>query len=47
MAFDRANEDRFQTMKKELHQRMIRALDMAAVAQMDQEHLRSQIRHTI
>jgi len=47
MAFDRANEDRFQEMKKELHQRLIRALDMAAVAQMDHEHLRSQIRHTI
>ena len=46
-SFDRANEDRFQEMKKELHQRLIRALDMAAVAQMDHEHLRSQIRHTI
>ena len=46
-SFDRANEDRFQEMKKELHQRLIRAMDMAAVAQMDQEQLKAQIRHTI
>lgn len=44
---DRDTEDKYQRLKKEMHERLIRAMDISALAEMDQEAVKSELRRGV